>query len=330
MTIQQLRYFVSVVKTCNMHLSAEELHISESSLSIAIKALEDEMGTRFFRRSGKRLVLLPVGSYFAEEANRLLHEFDSLREELMTFNRGITETLNVAFELPAISKFLFNGFRNTHTNISLNSFYKIWTGSASIDQAFPNMDFYITSAPLNNPHFVSDCLYSCSFFVMMSKYHRLAHRKFLTMRELKNETFIVSTLGSNHRDTHERFFSNANINPARIIEEDPLHHLVYLLNYNCVILLSDLSFLTLYQQEKLAEKLGLAFVPLKDPFVTIGFYLSYETRVFSSAQSEFYNYCKEFLAFIREHTALPPEAEYDLSFDRSKNLPEKDIDKAGL
>ena len=76
MTLVQLKYFQTVCKYNNITRASNELHISQPSLSNAIKDLEKEFGISLFYRFSKGLVLTEEGSLFLEETNHLLEHAD--------------------------------------------------------------------------------------------------------------------------------------------------------------------------------------------------------------------------------------------------------------
>ena len=57
MTLNQLRYFQAVARLQNFRAAAEELYISQPSLSRSIDALEDELGVVLFERAGRGITL---------------------------------------------------------------------------------------------------------------------------------------------------------------------------------------------------------------------------------------------------------------------------------
>ena len=76
MTLNQLRYFQAVARLQNFRAAAEELYISQPSLSRSIDSLEDELGVVLFERAGRGIALTGSGRLFLEYANRILEECD--------------------------------------------------------------------------------------------------------------------------------------------------------------------------------------------------------------------------------------------------------------
>ncbi len=80
MTIKQLQYFVSVCRTENLTASAKELFISQPTLSLTIKELEEEAGAELFTKKGNRLFLSDAGRRLQAEAEAVLAQFGRLNE----------------------------------------------------------------------------------------------------------------------------------------------------------------------------------------------------------------------------------------------------------
>ena len=64
MKLAQLRYFVAVVDSGSLSAAAKQLNISQPTISVPIKELEDELGVMLFNREKNRLVPTGAGTYF--------------------------------------------------------------------------------------------------------------------------------------------------------------------------------------------------------------------------------------------------------------------------
>lgn len=85
MSLQQLRYFVTVAEEEHVTRAAERLHVSQPPVSRQIRALEDELGQALFERKGRGVVLTDYGRSFAARANAILREVDDI---LLEAKRG--------------------------------------------------------------------------------------------------------------------------------------------------------------------------------------------------------------------------------------------------
>ena len=76
MTLNQLHYFQTVARTENFRAAAEELYISQPSLSRSIDSLEKELGVMLFERTGRGISLTKSGRLFLDYVNRIIEECD--------------------------------------------------------------------------------------------------------------------------------------------------------------------------------------------------------------------------------------------------------------
>lgn len=80
MTIKQLRYFLSVCHTQNLTKSAQELYVSQPTLSVSMKELEKEVGVTLFNKKGTHLFLTEAGARLKQEAEGVLHRYERMEE----------------------------------------------------------------------------------------------------------------------------------------------------------------------------------------------------------------------------------------------------------
>ncbi len=84
MGIEQLRYLVTVASFSSINQAAAALHMSQPNLSLALRALEEELGFDLFTRTHRGVELTARGSLFLEQAKHVLLQFDQLRENAGT------------------------------------------------------------------------------------------------------------------------------------------------------------------------------------------------------------------------------------------------------
>ncbi len=80
MTLQQLRYVVSIAANKSMNKAAAELYITQPSLSSAIKDLENEIGITLFDRSNRGIILTPEGEEFLGYARQMVEHYTLIEE----------------------------------------------------------------------------------------------------------------------------------------------------------------------------------------------------------------------------------------------------------
>ena len=78
MEIYQLRYFAYAAKYENITMAAQELHVSQPSISKAIQALERELNTELLRKNGRSCVLTHDGYLLQEKISPVLEELERI------------------------------------------------------------------------------------------------------------------------------------------------------------------------------------------------------------------------------------------------------------
>ena len=82
MNLSQLKYFVTLARLEHYTKAAEELEISQPSLSYAMTMLEQELGTKLFQKKGRNIVLTKYGKFF----------LDYVEQSLQTLELGVRKT----------------------------------------------------------------------------------------------------------------------------------------------------------------------------------------------------------------------------------------------
>ena len=80
MTLQDLRYVVTLAETRNFARAAKACYVSQPTLSTQIKKLEDELGLALFERTNKRVMPTPAGFELIVQARVVLEEAEKLQQ----------------------------------------------------------------------------------------------------------------------------------------------------------------------------------------------------------------------------------------------------------
>src|ERR671929_1534967 len=80
MTLTELRYIVALARERHFGRAAERCFVSQPTLSVAVKKLEDELGVALFERGGSEVTPTPVGSRVVEQAQRVLEQAASIKQ----------------------------------------------------------------------------------------------------------------------------------------------------------------------------------------------------------------------------------------------------------
>jgi LysR family transcriptional regulator, cyn operon transcriptional activator len=108
MNVDQLRTFVTVVESGDVHRAIARLNLSQPAASRQINALEAALGIRLFDRIGRRLKLTSEGEALLRLSRRLLGEVEIFNERAAALKKGETGVLRVAATPQVIENTLSN------------------------------------------------------------------------------------------------------------------------------------------------------------------------------------------------------------------------------
>lgn len=106
MDIQKLKYFYTTAEFEHVTRASDILHISQPSLTQAIRSLELELGVPLFVRQGRRIVLTEFGKYLKDRLDSLLPQFDNISNEIEQLKISVNKT--VKLNILAASSFVIN------------------------------------------------------------------------------------------------------------------------------------------------------------------------------------------------------------------------------
>ena len=86
MEIRTLRYFLAAAREENMTRAAELLHVTQPTLSKALKALEDELGKKLFTRHSFSISLTEEGVLLRDRAEDLISMADKIEQEFLSLD----------------------------------------------------------------------------------------------------------------------------------------------------------------------------------------------------------------------------------------------------
>lgn len=261
MKLLQMKYFQTVCRYGSITKAAEELFVSQPTISFCIKELESEFGVRLFHRRHNRLQLTVEGAYFLDKVNYILQSVDALAVQMK--NMGNNRN-HVKIAVPAmISTFLFpqifNAYSKTYPEVELEM---LETGSlqvrklvdaSSVDLGITIRDDVVDDT-YNELPLVSTELVFC-----VSRKHPLADRKQISFKELSDEHIILFKADSYQNIFIKRAFSEAGVEPNIMLYSSQLYTIKQFLSYGNVG-----AFL--YRQVAEMDK-DLVCIPLEQPII---------------------------------------------------------------
>lgn len=233
MKLLQMRYFQTVCRYGSITKAAEELFVSQPTISFCLKELEDEFGVKLFHRRHNRLQLTVEGQFFLDKINYILQSVDSLTTQMKDMGNNHN---HVKIAVPAmISTFLFPQMFNAYTQLYPDvELEMLETGSLqarklvdanSVDLGITILDNVVTDS-YNVLPLVSTELVFC-----VSKSHPLANKKRISFKELANEYIILFKADSYQNIFIKRAFSEVGVEPKILLYSSQLYTIKEFLSY---------------------------------------------------------------------------------------------------
>ena len=123
MDTRVIKYFLTVAQTNNITHAAQQLHITQPTLSRQMIDLEKELGVTLFDRKQRRIALTSEGVLFQQRASTILSLLDQTKQELQNTAEELTGVLNIGCVVSRVSKFVIqivSSFQKKYPNVSFN------------------------------------------------------------------------------------------------------------------------------------------------------------------------------------------------------------------
>ncbi|WP_107860936.1 hydrogen peroxide-inducible genes activator [Neisseria weaveri] len=202
MTLTELRYIVAVAQERHFGRAAQRCFVSQPTLSIAIKKLEEELAVSLFDRSSNEVLTTEAGERIIAQARRVLEEADRIR---LLANEEQNE-LEGAFKLgliftvaPYLLPKLIVSLRDTAPKMPL-MLDENYTNTLTESLKRGDLDAIIVAEPYQEPGVVTTPLYDESFFVIVPKGHHFEELDAVTPACLAEEQVLLLTEGNCMRD----------------------------------------------------------------------------------------------------------------------------------
>jgi LysR family hydrogen peroxide-inducible transcriptional activator len=202
MTLTELRYIVAVARERHFGRAAEACFVSQPTLSVAVRKLEDELGVALFERSSTEVSVTPVGQQIVQQAQRVLEEAAAIqqiaaqgKDELIGILRlGVIYTIG-PYLLPHLIPLLRKSAPVMPLQID-ESFTAVL--SERLKQG--KLDVIIISLPFAAPGILTEALYEEPFAVVMPSGHPLEKETKISAKTLAREDLLLLGPGHCFRD----------------------------------------------------------------------------------------------------------------------------------
>ena len=198
MTLTELKYIVAVARERHFGRAAEACFVSQPTLSVAIKKLEDELNVQIFERGASEVSVTPIGDQIVTQAQRVLEQTFAIKEIAKQgkdplvgpFRLGVIYTIG-PYLLPTLVKQMIHRVPQMPLMLQENYTLKLLEllKQGEIDAAIMALPFPETGLMVRP-------LYDEPFVVALPSSHPWSKRRKIDAADLKQETMLL--LGNGH------------------------------------------------------------------------------------------------------------------------------------
>lgn len=198
MTLTELKYIVAVARERHFGHAAEACYVSQPTLSVAIKKLEDELGVTIFERGSAEFSVTPLGAQIVSQAERVLEQTAAIKEIAKQNKDPLVGPLRLGviytigpYLLPSLVKNIIAQVPQMPLILQENFTVRL---IELLRQG--ELDAAIMALPLDDHGLALQALYDEPFVVAMPRQHEWASRSSIAAADLKTETMLL--LGNGH------------------------------------------------------------------------------------------------------------------------------------
>jgi len=198
MTLTELKYIVAVAREKHFGKAAEACFVSQPTLSVAIKKLEEELGVQLFERGPGEVTVTAVGQRVVEQAQRVLEEASRVKELAAAGHDPLAGTLRLGaiytigpYLLPKLIPVLRRMAPAMQLMIQENFTHRL---AEMLKQG--EVDVILVALPFSESGVATRAVYDEPFLVALPQGHALEKKKHITSDELARESLLL--LGSGH------------------------------------------------------------------------------------------------------------------------------------
>lgn len=202
MTLTELRYIVAVAREHHFGRAAKACFVSQPTLSVAIKKLEDELKVAIFERGSNKVTLSPIGERIVQQAQQTLEAADNIKQLALHGKNQLAGPLRIG-AIHTIGPYLYPELipllRKAAPEMPLvveESYTSVLTEKLKRGE----LDVIIIALPFEEQGIVTQTLYKEPFVVLLPSSHPLTSRKTISSKLLEDENVLLLGQGHCFRD----------------------------------------------------------------------------------------------------------------------------------
>jgi len=297
MEFSQLKYFMVTANCGKIVQAANTLHVSQSTISMSISRLEEELGVALFEKKGRNITLTEQGSRFLSMITPAISELEYAKKDLQTFSTSHRTPISLSIEMPDFATALEFSYQRLHPNVLFSQ------SMDNIEQAkhkvlCASVDFCLGMAPINEPNIENLHLFSDPVLIQVSDEHPLAHRQEAFLYEFADSTIVSFSQDYGFRKWMDTMCIQSGFKPNVFIEVCDTQSLLRMVSkMNAVSFIAESTATwNYYTDEKNNFDVGnVHAIPLRDKHCIREVYLIYnKKRILSEEAKRFLEFAIQF------------------------------------
>lgn len=198
MTLTELRYIVAVARERHFGRAAEACFVSQPTLSVAVRKLEEELAVPIFERGKGEVTVTPTGEQIIAQAQRVLEEASKINQLSEQGRDQLEGPLRIG-AIHTVGPYLFPDLVPTLVQMAPKMQLAIEENfTAVLTEKLKNgdLDIILIAEPYNEPGILTRALYTEPFVALLPAEHALASKEAVATSDLESETVLL--LGSGH------------------------------------------------------------------------------------------------------------------------------------
>lgn len=202
MTLTDLRYIVALAQERHFGRAAEKCHVSQPTLSVAVKKLEEQLGVLLFERSAVDVKVTEIGRQIVDQAEKVLLEASQIRDLAEAGRDAMSGPLRIGviytiapYLLPALIPLLAERAPRMPLIIQENYTHRL---SDLLKKG--EIDVAILALPFTEPGIVAQAVYDEPFRVVLPANHDWVREKEISAALLQEEPLLLLGAGNCFRD----------------------------------------------------------------------------------------------------------------------------------
>lgn len=218
--LEEIKTFIAVVEYKNFTKAAEAINLSQPSVSLHIRHLEEYFNTILIQRSvkQKKIYITQAGNLLYERSKQIIKLLEDTKDELADYENIVHGRLHIGasftigeYFLPAFLGQFAKKYPNLELEVTIENTHNICEKVKNFQ-----VDLALIEGTVPSSNFVINHFYKDKMVLAVPYNHYLVNRE-LSIEELQNQTWISREEGSGTREYLNLFLSSNNINAKNII-----------------------------------------------------------------------------------------------------------------